>query len=466
MQSANRPIKKIHFIGICGTAMGSVAAMLQDQGYEVTGSDEKVYPPMSTFLEQKGIRLLEGFKPENLDSHPDLIVVGNAISRGNAELEQALDQRFYYLSLPETLKQFFLRFSHNLVVSGTHGKTTTTSLLAWLFQDAGLQPSYMIGGVPLNLGQGCARQSGPHWILEGDEYDTSFFDKRSKFLHYLPELVIINNIEFDHADIYKNLDEIKLSFKRLVDIVPRNGMVLLNADNLHAVAVTRQTRAQLLEIGFSENAALRITGLRTDEKGSHFSLLGHSFTLPLYGRHNVHNAAMAAVAAHNYGISLDQIARSFLSFQGVKRRLEVRAEIRGITIVDDFGHHPTALTETIGALRQRYPGRRLWALFEPRSNTTRRAIFQKELPEALALADAVMMTQIARADQLAEDDRLDPARVIADITRTGREAYYVENADEIAAKLPGLLRTGDVVGVFSNGSFGGLIDKLVARLNA
>jgi len=466
MQSANRPIKKIHFIGICGTAMGSVAAMLQDQGYEVTGSDEKVYPPMSTFLEQKGIRLLEGFKPENLDSHPDLIVVGNAISRGNAELEQALDQRFYYLSLPETLKQFFLRFSHNLVVSGTHGKTTTTSLLAWLFQDAGLQPSYMIGGVPLNLGQGCARQSGPHWILEGDEYDTSFFDKRSKFLHYLPELVIINNIEFDHADIYKNLDEIKLSFKRLVDIVPRNGMVLLNADNPHAVAVTRQTRAQLLEIGFSENAALRITGLRTDEKGSHFSLLGHSFTLPLYGRHNVHNAAMAAVAAHNYGISLDQIARSFLSFQGVKRRLEVRAEIRGITIVDDFGHHPTALTETIGALRQRYPGRRLWALFEPRSNTTRRAIFQKELPEALALADAVMMTQIARADQLAEDDRLDPARVIADITRTGREAYYVENADEIAAKLPGLLRTGDVVGVFSNGSFGGLIDKLVARLNA
>lgn len=452
-------------MGICGTAMGSVAAMLKQQGYQVSGSDEKVYPPMSTFLEQQGVRIMEGYKPENLSHKPDLVVLGNAISRGNPELEYALDSRLYYLSLPETLKQFFLRFTQNLVVSGTHGKTTTSSLLAWLFIDAGLQPSYMIGGVPLNTGQGCAHNSGKYWILEGDEYDTAFFDKRSKFLHYLPELAIINNIEFDHADIYNSLDEIKLTFRRLVDIVPRGGMIILNADNPHAVEVTRHTRSQLIEIGFSKNAAVRITGLHSDERGSHFDLMGHHFSIPLYGAHNVHNAAMTISAAHSYQIPLDKIADSLTRFKGVKRRMEVRAEMKGITIVDDFGHHPTALTETIGALRQRYPGRRLWALFEPRSNTTRRGIFQNELAAALAKADGVFITQIARADQLKEGDRLNVPKVAEDIGKTGIPAYFVEHSDAIAEKLPGLLREGDVVGVFSNGSFNGLIDKLIAKLS-
>jgi UDP-N-acetylmuramate: L-alanyl-gamma-D-glutamyl-meso-diaminopimelate ligase len=462
--NSSSPIKKIHLIGICGTAMGSVAGMLRDQGYEVSGSDERVYPPMSTFLQEKGIRIMDGYHPSNLDHQPDLVVIGNAISRGNPELEHALDQRFYYMSLPETLKHFFLRSTHNLVVTGTHGKTTTTSLLAWLFDDAGWEPSFMIGGIPLNFLQGCKKQAGHHWILEGDEYDTSFFDKRSKFVHYLPELVIINNIEFDHADIYANLDEIKKSFRRLVDIIPRNGMIILNADDPSSIEVTRKSQSQLLEVGFSENAAIRITGLSTGPEGSSFYLLGHSFTVPLYGRHNVHNAAMTIVAAHNYQIPLTKIQESLRRFQGIKRRMEVRGEKRGITVVDDFGHHPTALSETIDAFRQRYPGRRLWALFEPRSNTTRRAIFQKELPLALAKADGVFISSIARAEQLDPSDRLNVDQIVTDIGKQGSQAWHEKDADSIVDQLTPRLKSGDVVAVFSNGGFDGLIDKLLARL--
>ncbi|MDR1192371.1 MAG: UDP-N-acetylmuramate:L-alanyl-gamma-D-glutamyl-meso-diaminopimelate ligase [Verrucomicrobiales bacterium] len=460
-------VQKIHFLGVCGTAMGSVAAMLKDQGFTVSGSDERVYPPMSDFLRAKGIIISDGYRPENVPADADLVVIGNAISRGNPELEAVLNQRRYYLSLPETLKQFFLRYSHNLIVSGTHGKTTTTSLLAWLFQDAGLNPSYMIGGIPLNLGQGCARNPcGKHWILEGDEYDTAFFDKRSKFLHYLPELVIINNIEFDHADIYRNLDEIKLTFSRLVSLVPQNGMIVLNADNDAAIEVTRGAGAQLLEVGFNANAALRITDLSVSAAGTGFTVSGRRFHLPMHGRHNVHNAAMTVAAAHCYGLSHEQIARGMARFKGVKRRQEVRAEINGITIVDDFGHHPTALTETISALRQRYPKRRLWALFEPRSNTTRRAVFQQELPAALAHADGVFITPIARAEQLAEADRLNVPLIIGELQKKHLPAHYAADADEIVAKLPPLLMTGDVVAVFSNGGFGGLIEKLIAKLSA
>ena len=279
-------------------------------------------------------------------------------------------------------------------------------------------------------------------------------------------MLIINNIEFDHADIYNSLDEIKLSFKRLVDIVPQNGMIVLNADNSAAIDVTRHSKAQLLEVGFSANAAIRITNLAADENGTHFTISGQRFCIPMYGNHNVHNAAMCIVAAHCYGISHEQIADSMSRFKGVKRRQEVRAEINGITIIDDFGHHPTALTETIYALRQRYPKRRLWALFEPRSNTTRRAVFQHELPAALANADAVFMTQIARAEQLAANDRLNVEQVIADIKKKNIPAYFEENSDDIVAKLPSLLAPNDVVAVFSNGSFNGLIDKLITKLGA
>lgn len=457
-------IRHIHFIGICGTAMGSVAAMLRDDGYRITGSDERVYPPMSTFLQEKGISLREGYAASNLDPVPDLVVVGNAISRGNPELEQVLDRRMLYLSLPETLKLFYLRHSHNLVVTGTHGKTTTTSLLSWIFQDNGRAPSFMIGGIPLNFGQGCRRQSGKFWILEGDEYDTAFFDKRSKFLHYLPELVIVNNVEFDHADIYADLDAVKKTFRHLVNIVPGNGMIVLNADDANSIEVTRHARAQLLEVGFSENAAIRITDLTQDAAGSHFTLLGQRFTVPLYGRHNVHNAAMAVTAAHNYQIPLEGIARALKNFRGVKRRMEVRGEPRGTTLIDDFAHHPTAIRETLQALRVRYPNRRLWALFEPRSNTTRRAVFQHDLPGALALADNVVLTQVARVGQLKPGEGLDVPQVVADTRGQGAQAWYVPEIDDLVSLMQKEARESDVIAVLSNGSFGGLIDKLLKAL--
>ncbi len=449
-------------MGICGSAMGAVAAMLHDQGYTVTGSDENVYPPISTFLADKGIAIQAGYKPENLPAEDVILVVGNTIKRGNPELEAALDAKRYYLSLPETLKNYFLRKTHNLVVTGTHGKTTTTSLLAWIFEHAGKKPSYLIGGLPKNLPQGCTRQEGAHWILEGDEYDTAFFDKRSKFLHYLPELVIINNLEFDHADIFDNLAAIQKSFSHLVRIVPRNGMVLVNADDANALAVVKDSQAPILEVGFSENAAVRIQDLHAHGEAQTFKLHGQEFTLNMSGSFNVRNAAMAITAAHFYQIPLPEIAKAVAEFTGVKRRQEVRGEVRGVSIIDDFGHHPTAMRETLQGLRHRFPHRRLWALFEPRSNTTRRAVFQKDLPAALSLADGVFVAQVAALEQIPAEERLNPEQVVADINAAGVPAYYEPDATAIVAKLNPLLKPGDVVIVFSNGGFGGIHQKLLA----
>jgi UDP-N-acetylmuramate: L-alanyl-gamma-D-glutamyl-meso-diaminopimelate ligase len=450
-----------HFLGICGTAMGAVAAMLKDEGYTVTGSDEHVYPPMSTFLDEKGIAIKAGYKPENLPAGDVILVVGNTIKRGNPELEAALDAKRYYLSLPETLKTYFLRGTHNLVVTGTHGKTTTTSLLAWIFEYAGRQPSYFIGGLPKNLPQGCVRQPGRHWILEGDEYDTAFFDKRSKFLHYLPELVVINNLEFDHADIFDDLAAVQKTFSHLVRIVPRNGMVLVNADEPNAIAVTKDAPAPSLEVGFSENAAVRIHDVQAHPDRQTFRLLETEFTLHMSGEFNVRNAAMAIAAAHFYQIPLPVIARAVAEFSGVRRRQEVRGEAGGVTVIDDFGHHPTAMRETLRGMRHQYPHRRLWALFEPRSNTTRRAIFQHELPAALALADGVFVAQVAALDQIPAAERLHPEQVVADIAKAGIPAYYEPDADAIVGKLKPLLKSGDVVIVFSNGGFGGIHQKLL-----
>jgi UDP-N-acetylmuramate: L-alanyl-gamma-D-glutamyl-meso-diaminopimelate ligase len=442
--------------------MGAVAAMLKDEGYEVTGSDEHVYPPMSTFLAEKGIAIQAGYRPENLPRGDVILVVGNTIKRGNPELEAALEAKRYYLSLPETLKTYFLRKSHNLVVTGTHGKTTTTSLLAWIFEQAGRKPSYLIGGLPKNLPQGCVKQAGAHWILEGDEYDTAFFDKRSKFLHYLPELVIINNLEFDHADIFDDLAAVQKSFSHLVRIVPRNGMILVNADEPNALAVVKESPAPILEVGFSENAAMRIHDLRAQGDRQTFRMLDTEFTLSMSGAFNVHNAAMAIAAAHFYQIPLPEIVKAVAAFTGVKRRQEVRGEVRGVTIIDDFGHHPTAMRETLQGLRHRFPHRRLWALFEPRSNTTRRAVFQKDLPAALALADGVFVAQVAALNQISAKERLNPEQVVADINAAGVPAYYEPDATAIVAKLNPLLKPGDVVVVFSNGGFGGIHQKLLA----
>jgi UDP-N-acetylmuramate: L-alanyl-gamma-D-glutamyl-meso-diaminopimelate ligase len=457
-------LRHFHFIGICGTAMGSVAAALCERGFTVTGSDDKVYPPMSTFLAERGVPIAAGYRADNIPAGADLIVVGNAISRGNAEIEAVLNRKLTYLSLPETLKLFFLRGKHNLVVTGTHGKTTTTSLLTWVLRTAGLDPAYLIGGLPNNLGQGCSLHDSKYTVIEGDEYDTAFFDKRSKFLHYLPELVIVNNIEFDHADIFEDLDAIKLSFRRLLNVVPGEGMVLINADDPNCIDVAKDCRAQLVEVGFSENAARHIRHVRYHADGTEFVLLDRVFRTPLIGEYNVRNCAMAISAAHFYGVPLEVIAQGIASFTGVKRRQEVRGTVRGITIIDDFGHHPTAIRETLRGLRHQYPGRRLWALFEPRSNTTRRAVFQHDLPKALAEADGAILSQVARMDQLAPEQRLDPERVVADIAATGRPAFYEPGVDEIIARLKPLVREGDVVVILSNGGFGGIHERLLREL--
>ncbi len=459
-----RQFKHVHFLGICGTAMGSIAAALRERGFVVTGSDENIYPPMSTFLEEKGVKLTMPYAAENLPGDADLIVIGNAIKRGNPEAEAVLNRKLYYLSLPETLKEFFLRGRHNLVVTGTHGKTTTTSLLAWILECADFSPGYMIGGIPKNLGQGACLRDSKYFVIEGDEYDTAFFDKRSKFVHYLPELVIVNNIEFDHADIFSNLDEIKLSFRRMLNIVPGNGMVLLNGDDAHCIDVARTCPAPIVEVGFSPNAANRIHHARYDASGSTFTLFDAEFTLRLAGEYNVRNAAMAISAARFYGVPLDVIQRAVASFEGVKRRQEIRGEVNGIKIIDDFGHHPTAIRETLSGLRHQYPHSRIWAVFEPRSNTTRRAVFQHELPRAFASADGVVIAQVARLEQIPESERLHPEQVITDITASGKPAFYEPTVEDIIARLKLLVRKPDVIVILSNGGFGGIHEKLLKAL--
>jgi UDP-N-acetylmuramate: L-alanyl-gamma-D-glutamyl-meso-diaminopimelate ligase len=446
--------------------MGSVAAALRERGFAVTGSDENIYPPMSTFLEEKGIALYQDYRAENIPADADVVVIGNAMKRGNPEVETVLNRKLFYLSLPEVLKNYFLRDRHNLVVSGTHGKTTTTALLAWMMETAGLNPGYLIGGIPKNLGQGARLNDSKFFVIEGDEYDTAFFDKRSKFIHYLPELLIVNNIEFDHADIFNNLDEIKLSFRRLLNIVPQNGMVLLNGDDPNCVEVGKDCRAQMVEVGFSKNCAERIRDVAYSADGSRFTLGDDTFEVPLIGEFNVRNAAMAASAARFYRVPKAKIDQALASFLGIARRQEIRGEARGVTVIDDFGHHPTAIAQTLQALRHRYPGHRLWAIFEPRSNTTRRAVFQQELPDALKLADGVFISQVAKIEQIPEDDRLNPEAVISAIADAGRPAFYEENADAIVDRIVPMLQPKDVVTVFSNGGFDGIHEKLLARLRA
>ena len=444
--------------------MGTVAAMFRELGLQVTGSDQAVYPPMSDFLRDRGIVFHEGYAEKNLSPKPDLAIVGNALSRGNPELEADLSHRIPFVSLPELLRGWFLYKTRNLVVSGTHGKTTTSTMLAFLLEKAGLHPSWFIGGVPLDLPGGCHHGTGPFWVLEGDEYDTSFADKRSKFLHYLPELVILNNVEFDHADIYPDLAAIQKSFRQLLQQVPQNGLALINADDPNALAVAQDAPCEILEVGSGPQAAARYKILKEDSAGCRFTLHGQEFHLQLAGRHNVHNASMALCAAHTLGLPLDKLAAILPTFRGVRRRLEVRAEANGITLVDDFGHHPSALRESIAALRAKYPGRRLWALFEPRSNTTRRGIFQNELAQSLSAADGVYITEIARKEQIDPQMRLDPKKIADDIRKAGRESFYLPGPEEILKDILPRLKSGDVVAVFTNGSFGGLVGKLAAAL--
>ena len=457
-------MQHIHFIGICGTAMGSVAAAMHAKGFTVTGSDENVYPPMSTFLEQQGIQIFPGYKAQNIPETAEVIVVGNAISRGNEEAEAALDRKLLYVSLPEILKEHFLRGRRNLVVSGTHGKTTTSSILAWLLKSAGVDPSYMIGGIPRNLGQGATFTDSDFVVLEGDEYDTAFFDKRSKFLHYLPEVVVINNIEFDHADIYNSLDEIKLTFKRLLNIVPRNGMAFVNGDCVNSMEVASDGPAPITTVGLGAECDLQITEIVYDRENTSFVLDGEHYVLPMAGEFNVRNAAMAICTASFSGFSADQIRQGLASFEGIARRQEVRGIAGGVRVIDDFAHHPTAIGLAVDSLRQQYPDSRLWVIFEPRSNTTRRNVFQDDLANALSKADLVVVPAVPDPEKVAEQDRLDPHKLVSDIQASGTSCWYLETVDEIVALVASESREGDSVAVLSNGGFGGIHQKLLDNL--
>jgi UDP-N-acetylmuramate: L-alanyl-gamma-D-glutamyl-meso-diaminopimelate ligase len=362
------------------------------------------------------------------------------------------------------VKNYFLRGKHNLVVTGTHGKTTTTALLTWIMERGGHKPSYMIGGIPRNLEHGAQFTDSKFFIIEGDEYDSAFFDKRSKFIHYLPELVIVNNIEFDHADIFRNLDEIKTSFRHLLRIVPQNGMVLLNGDDVNCREVAGECLAQIVEVGFGINCAAKIRDLSYSADGSRFTLADDVFEIPLIGEFNVRNAAMAIESSKFYGVSLDHIREALKSFKGIARRQEVRGEVNGIKVIDDFGHHPTAIGQTLAALRHRYDQHRIWAIFEPRSNTTRRAVFQHELPNALKLADGVFISEVAKLEQIPEEERLDARALMREITNAKKPAFYEKDANAIVERIVPLLKKNDVVAIFSNGGFDDIHEKLLGRL--
>ena len=456
----------MHFVGICGTAMASVAAMCRELGHTVTGSDENVYPPMSTFLESRGIRILSGFRKSNLDHHPDLIVIGNAMKRGNPEVERALDERLRICSLPELVRDDFLRGKHSVVVAGTHGKTTTTSLLAWVMESAGLTPGFLIGGIPNNFGCGARAGQGKHFIIEGDEYDTAFFDKRSKFVHYLPESVIVNNLEFDHADIFEDLGAIQTAFKRLINLIPRNGQLLANGDDPNLAPLLNVTHCPVKRFGLGADNSIQAFNPRYGPTASEFEIPSFKFHLNLVGEINVRNALAVVACAKHYGLSNKHIQSAFDTFKGVKRRMEVRGIAGGVTVLDDFGHHPTAIRETLRALRLRHAHQRIWAVFEPRTNTTRRNIFQRELAESFQEADAVLVAQIARLELLKPEERLDPQRLILDLQARGKIAAYLPDADAIVAHLRREAAGGDVVCVFSNGGFGGIHEKLLAALGA
>ena len=444
--------------------MGSVAAAMKRAGFEVTGSDTNVYPPMSTFLEGEGIQLFEGYKRENIPAEAEVVIVGNAISRGNPEAEEVLDRKLLYQSLPEVLKENFLRGKRNLVIAGTHGKTTTSSMVAWILKSAQRNPSHMIGGVPKNFERGAEFTDSEFVVLEGDEYDTAFFDKRSKFLHYLPEVAVINNIEFDHADIYDDLDAIKLTFSRLLRVVPSNGKAFLNGDCENSLSLVAEAPCPIDLVGFGENCSVRISDMTGSDGGTSFQMNGVPFQLPMTGEFNVRNAAMAISVARQAGLNDEEIREGLASFAGIKRRQEVRGVERGVTVIDDFAHHPTAVAQVIEGLRQGYPGRRLIVVLEPRSNTMRQEAHKGDLALSLAKADLAVVPPVFEAGKIAEDALLNVPNLIAEANAAGGDTRSIESVDEIVSWVASEAKEGDLVAVLSNGGFGGIHTKLLDAL--
>jgi UDP-N-acetylmuramate: L-alanyl-gamma-D-glutamyl-meso-diaminopimelate ligase len=466
--------KHIHLIGICGTAMASLAGLLQLEGHRITGSDKAAYPPMSDLLRELGIPVMEPYAEGNLEPRPDLVVIGNALSRGNPEVERVLDDRIPFTSMAALLREEFLKGREPLVVAGTHGKTTTTSMLAWIFQMAAqeapaLEPSFLIGGVAENFGTSFQLRPTRTFIVEGDEYDTAFFDKGPKFLHYFPDALILTHVEFDHADIYADLEAVKTAFKRLVNLVPRRGLIVAYDGSANVSECVERAPCRVERYGFSEGAHWRISNLRFEagvmrwevrRAGAPWSEL----EMKLAGEHNALNATAAAALASDRGVSPENIAAALKSFQSVKRRLEVRAEIGGVTVIEDFAHHPTAIRETLRALRGIYPDARLWAVLEPRSNTLRRKVLEADLVASLRLADRVVLAGVYQQQRIPDAERLHPEDVVQKLNQEGTSAELLPDVEAIVSGIVPQAEPGDVIALLSNGGFDGIYEKLPARL--
>ena len=463
----------IHLIAVCGVGMASLAGLLQSRGYRVTGSDQNIYPPMSNYLAEIGIEILSGFRAEHLSPRPDLVVVGNAVSRNNPEAQAMLGQDIPYISFPQALGRFLIGARTSLVITGTHGKTTTTALAAWVFNCAGLDPGFFVGGVPLNFGNGWQVGGGDHVVLEGDEYDTAFFDKGPKFLHYRPRNVILTSVEFDHADIYQDLDHVKAAFARLMDIIPCDGLLVVCGDYPVATEIAATARCQRITYGSGGDVDWTPDNPQFHE--------GRTFFAPCYrgkaegrvevasiGRHNVMNALAVYAMGRMMGIGHEKLLDGFRTFRGVKRRQEIRGERRGVLIIDDFAHHPTAVRETVEAVKAAYCGRRVWAVFEPRSNTSKRNIFEKEFAAALALADRIVVAGVYQPEKVPESERLSVTNLVRELNhRTADDrARMIESAADIAATIAQDARPGDVVLVMSNGGFDAVQEKILQALTS
>jgi UDP-N-acetylmuramate: L-alanyl-gamma-D-glutamyl-meso-diaminopimelate ligase len=458
----------VHLVGIGGTGMAALAGLFHESGARVTGSDQKLYPPTSTILEGMGVEVFEGFDAAHLDPVPDLVVIGNAVRRGNPEAEEVLDRRLPHTSMPRAIEERFLPGRHSIVVAGTHGKTTTTAMLAWVLEHAGLAPGFLIGGLPRNFANSYRVGTGAPFVIEGDEYDTAFFDKGPKFMHYRPDTCLIGTVEFDHADIYADEEQVKKVFRWLTNIVPRKGLVVRHEDHATTREVTSHALARVQGYGL-EQGEWRAERLEHREDGVAFSILraGRHFAevaMRVSGEYNVRNALAVTAAAVEQGLSAAQVAAGLATFDGVRRRMDLKGEAGGVLVLDDFAHHPTAIAQTLRAVRQRFPGRRVWAVLEPRSWSLRRNVFQDRLAASFDDADEVVLAEVFGAEQLSPEVRLDPERLVADLARRGRPSRFLPDVDAIVAHLAAHARSDDVVAVLSNGGFGGIHEKLLEAL--
>ena len=460
----------VHFIGLCGTAMATLAAMLKDRGFTVRGSDQHVYPPMSDFLAARQILCQDGFDPGHITNDVDLVVIGNAVSRGNPEVEAVLDRKIRYRSLPEMIRETFLWDRRSIVVAGTHGKTTSAALVSWLLADGGRDPSFLVGGVTANFGSSYRLGQGREFVIEGDEYDSAFFDKTAKFLKYLPDVAVVGNLEFDHADIYADFEAIQSAVRRLVGLLPRRGLLVLGADSLGAFELRAGAPCRVTSFGLAETAEWRATAVEPAPNGTAFTVEHRGepvadVRVPLLGEFNVRNVLAAFAVAFEVGLAPNTIAASVARFAGVRRRLEIRGQKRGVTVYDDFAHHPTAVRETLAGLRASNPSQRIWAVFEPRSATACRRVFQEDFGGAFSQANEVIIGRVYRSS-LPDAERLSETELVAAIGAAGVHARHLTEVGDIVQTIAHEAREGDLVVVMSNGAFGGIHDRLLEALAA